>query len=124
MTKSVSVIPAADLLIFVLFPIVVQNFFYFLSRKAEIFTVTVVQNRIGFQIIHAAENAFFRHAENSCEKAKSQMWIILQAAGKEITHEIHDFRIKIAMMSLLYRCIVFINNDNTFLSIMLVQQQR
>ena len=52
------------------------------------------------------------------------MWIILQAAGKEITHEIHDFRIKIAMMSLLDRCIVFINNDNTFLSIMLVQQQR
>ncbi len=27
-------------------------------------------------------------------KPKSQMWIILQAAGKEITHEIHDFRIK------------------------------
>ena len=35
--------------------------------------------------------------EIACEKAKSQMWIILQAAGKEITHEIHDFRIKIAM---------------------------
>ena len=34
------------------------------------------------------------------------MWIILQAAGKEITHEIHDFRIKIAMMFLLDRCIV------------------
>ena len=52
------------------------------------------------------------------------MRIVLKTARKEIAHKIHDFRIETAVMPMLNRCVILINNDDAFFAIMFVQQQR
>ena len=42
--------------------------------------VAIIENRIGFQIVHAAEDTFLCYTQYSCKKAKGKVWIVLESS--------------------------------------------
>ena len=57
--EFISVIPFADFVVLIFCLIIACDFFDLINRKAEVFTVFRVQNRIDCKVVQSAENAFF-----------------------------------------------------------------
>ena len=78
--KTISIVPFAELIIFIVFSIVSQHVFYLFFSKTKIRAVAIIENRIGFQIVHAAEDTFLCYTQYSCKKAKCKVWIVLESS--------------------------------------------
>ena len=121
-SKTVAVVPIAKLLVLLRHPVIGRHLLDFLRGKAKVFAVTILQDRVHFQIIEAAEDAFLGNTEDAGQKTVAQVTVVFQATGKEVAHKADDGIIKAIHMALLDGCIVFINDNNGRDTVMLVQQ--
>ena len=113
-SKMVTIIPEADFIHYLRLAVVGSHFPDLIFRKAEILAVLVIKYSIDHRIIQAAEEVFLGNTHNSCQDTKSQVCIIFKPSGQEISHKGDDFFIKAPGIALLYRCIIFIDQDHYF----------
>ena len=104
--------------------IIACDFFALINRKAEVFTVFRVQNRIDCKVVQSAENAFFCYAQNAGEKPIGQVFVIFQPTGKQVAHKSDDFVVKALDVSLLDRRIVFVDDNNRRNTVIFVKHHR
>ena len=73
------------------------------------------------EVIKTAENAFLCNAQNTCEKTVGKVGIVFKRAGKQITHKTDNLFVVSGSVTLLDRCVVFINDDYSRLSVVFVK---
>ena len=84
LAEAVAIVPLADFVVLVGGTVICRHLFDFVSGKAKIGAVLVIQHGIDGQIVHPAEDTLLGHAQNACEEAKGQMLVVLEAAGKQV----------------------------------------
>ena len=114
-SETIPVIPFLCLFQFFGSTIADQHFLYFFLCKTKIGAEAVIHDGVDLQIIHTAENTFFGDAKDPREKTVGKMRVIFKCTGKQVPDETDDFLIITGFMTLLNRCIVFVDdNDGSF----------
>ena len=120
-TELISIVPRADLFVFIFCFIVLCHFLNFFGGKSKILAVFAVYNGVDGEVIKTAENAFLCYAENTREESVGEMFVILETAGEKVAHKADNFVVEPFDVSLLNRSVIFVYDDNGSDTVILVE---
>ena len=119
--KFIVVIPGLKLRQFIRLLIISSHLLYLAGRKAKELTELFIQHRKNSNIIKSAKNTFLSNTQNTSHYNLSGVRIILQSRREEAPDKLYSIIIIAINKALLNRRIVFINDNNRSLLMMLMQ---
>ena len=84
---------------------------HFLACKAKYITVLPRKHAAHLEVVQAAENALLCHSQHAGQHRKLQGIIALQHLAVKLPHEAYHVLIIAVFPGMLYRCIIFVNQD-------------
>ena len=100
-------------------PIEFQHFIHICIRKAKVFIIPYIRDRVYLQIVQPCENTFFGDPETPGKRCKVQAVIRLQGIAKQAADEIYHLIVVSGLECLIQRNVILIDHQDDLLAIVL-----